>query len=147
MNINIYIYIHLSLSFSLINSHYEQDMVVEHAQNAMGWPFYLRTGWSAHNHPGHMSHLGQDRYSSLRPDGFKLQTACRNGCGSHWLDPYAWHERVATEKLIDNMDSLKATESMDAAYLVGHPKHRKSFGFVCWRVLPSAGTVNREYYD
>ena len=40
----IYIYISLSLSFSLINSHYEQDMVVEHAQNAMGWSFYLRTG-------------------------------------------------------------------------------------------------------
>ena len=38
MCMNIYIYI------SLINSHSEQDMVVEHAQNAMGWPFYLRTG-------------------------------------------------------------------------------------------------------
>ena len=37
-------------------------MVVEHAKNAMGWPFYLRTGrcgcriWPAHNHPGHMNH-------------------------------------------------------------------------------------------
>ena len=101
-------------------------------------------GCWAHNHPGHMNHLGQDRYSSQKPDGFKLQTACRNGRGSHWLDPYAWQNgRQHGQPEGHRIDGCSVSGGPSQAYNVRPPR------YLSWLITPITmvyGTYNYSYW-